>query len=183
MPPCVHCTPELALHLIVDNSSTHTTEAIRDFLTTHPRFDLHFMPTSASWLNAFETWFGQLELRALRRSVFTSLAELRDEIRRFIEAHNLHSAKPFRWTKSGSAIPPCCRTGSRGIPSSKLPHGTLACYSSRNAGMFPIVVSVPTSTYRRPLPNISDMPIVASNRPFAGRWNFSSETTPLFGSG
>jgi len=96
--------PELALHLIVDNSSTHTTEAIRDFLAAHPRFHLHFTPTSASWLNAVETWFGQLERRALRRGVFTSVTQLREEIRRFIDAHNTHSAKPFRWTKSASAI-------------------------------------------------------------------------------
>ena len=96
--------PELDLHLIIDNSSTHTTEAIRDFLAAHPRFHLHFTPTSASWLNAVETWFGQLERRALRRGVFTSVSELRDEIRRFIQNHNSHSAKPFRWTKSASAI-------------------------------------------------------------------------------
>ena len=96
--------PDLPLHLIVDNSSTHTTEAIRDFLAAHPRFHLHFTPTSASWLNAVETWFGELERRALRRGVFTSVTELREEIRRFIEAHNMHAAKPFRWTKSASAI-------------------------------------------------------------------------------
>ena len=96
--------PDLALHLVVDNSSTHTTEAIRDFLAAHPRFHLHVTPTSASWLNAVETCFGQLERRALRRGVFTSVSELRDEIRRFIETHNLHAAKPFRWTKSASAI-------------------------------------------------------------------------------
>ena len=69
--------PELALDLIIDNSSTHTTEAIRDFLAAHPRFHLHFTPTSASWLNAGETWFGQLERRALRRGVFTGVSELR----------------------------------------------------------------------------------------------------------
>ena len=96
--------PELALHLIVDNSSTHTTEAIRDFLAAHPRFHLQFTPTSASWLNAVETWFGQLERRPLRRGVFTSVSELRDEIRRFIETLNMHSAKPFRWTKAASVI-------------------------------------------------------------------------------
>ena len=96
--------PDVALHLIVDNSSTHTTEAIRDVLAAHPRFHLHVTPTSASWLNAVETWFGQLERRALRRGVFTSVTELREEIRRFIEAHNTHAAKPFRWTKSAGAI-------------------------------------------------------------------------------
>ena len=96
--------PDLALHLIVDNSSTHTTAAIRDFLAAHPRFHLHFTPTSASWLNAVETWFGQLERRALRRGVFTSVTELREAIRGFIDAHNTHAAKPFRWTKSARAI-------------------------------------------------------------------------------
>ena len=96
--------PDVALHPIVDNSSTHyLTEAIRDFLAAHPRFHLHFTPTSASWLNAVETWFGQVERRALRRGVFTSVTELREEIRRFIEAHNMHAAKPFRWTKSARA--------------------------------------------------------------------------------
>ena len=96
--------PDLALHLIVDNSSTHTTDAIREFLAAHPRFHLHFTPTSASWLNAVETWFGQLERRALRRGVFTSVTELRDAIRRFIDAHNAYAAKPFRRTKSAEAI-------------------------------------------------------------------------------
>ena len=58
---------ELALHLIVDSSSssTHTTESIRGFLAGHPRFHLHFTPTSASWLNAVETWFGQLQRSSL----------------------------------------------------------------------------------------------------------------------
>ncbi len=95
---------DLELHLIIDNSSTHTTDAIRDFLAAHPRFHLHFTPTSASWLNAVETWFGPLERRALRRGRFTSVTELRDEIRRFIEVHNRHSAQPFRWSKSAGAI-------------------------------------------------------------------------------
>ena len=95
---------DLELHLIVDNSSTHTTQAIRDFLAAHPRFHLHFTPTSASWLNAVETWFGQLERRALRRGIFTSVTELREAIRRFIETHNTHAAKPFRWTKSAHTI-------------------------------------------------------------------------------
>ena len=95
---------DLALHLIVDNSSTHTTDAIQDFLTAHPRFHLHFTPTSASWLNAVETWFGQLERRAIRRDVFSSVTELRQAIRRFIDTHNTHAAKPLRWTKSARVI-------------------------------------------------------------------------------
>ncbi len=95
---------DLELHLIVDNSSTHTTQAIRDVLAAHPRFHLHFTPTSASWLTAVETWFGQLERRTLRRGIFTSVTELREAIRRVIETHNTHAAKPFRWTKSAHTI-------------------------------------------------------------------------------
>lgn len=92
------------LHLIVDNSSTHKTEEIQAFLDDHPRFQFHFTPTSASWLNAVETWFSQLERRAIHRGVFTSVTELRAQIRTFIDAHNKHSAKPFRWTKSAQSI-------------------------------------------------------------------------------
>ena len=75
---------DLDLHPVVDNSSsTDTTEAIHDFLAAHPRFHLNFTPTSASWLNAVETWFGQLERCARRRGRFTGVTELRAEIRRF----------------------------------------------------------------------------------------------------
>lgn len=96
--------PEIDLHLILDNSSTHKTDAVRSFLADHPRFHFHFTPTSASWLNAVETWFSQLERRAIHRGIFTSVRELRREIRRYIETHNQHTAKPFKWTKAAQAI-------------------------------------------------------------------------------
>jgi len=95
---------ELELHLILDNSSTHKTPDVMTWLAKHPRFNLHFTPTSASWLNAVEGWFSQLERRAIHRGVFTSVEELRNEIHRFIKVHNAESAKPFKWTKSASAI-------------------------------------------------------------------------------
>lgn len=94
----------LDLHLILDNSSTHKTAEVKAFLDGHPRFHLHFTPTSASWLNAVENWFSQLERRSLYRGVFTSVQALRQELRRYIQAHNKHSAKPFIWTKSAEAI-------------------------------------------------------------------------------
>ena len=94
----------LDLHLILDNSSTHKTPEIKKWLSAHPRFKLHFTPTSASWLNAVEGWFSQLERRSIYRGVFTSVKELRDEIHRFIKVHNAESAKPFKWTKSASVI-------------------------------------------------------------------------------
>ena len=95
---------ELDLHVILDNSSTHKTPAIKQWLEKHPRFKLHFTPTSASWLNAVEGWFAQLERRALYRGVFTSVAELKAAIRQFIEAHNDLSAKPFKWNKTAESI-------------------------------------------------------------------------------
>ena len=95
---------ELDLHLILDNSSTHKTKEVNEWLEKHPRIQIHFMPTSASWLNAVEGWFSQLERRALYRGVFSTVKELRDEIHRFIKVHNTKHAKPFRWTKSANAI-------------------------------------------------------------------------------
>lgn len=95
---------QLELHLILDNSSTHKTEDIRSWLQVHPRFHLHFTPTSSSWLNAVERWFAQLERRCLYRGVFTSVPELQAELRRYIKAHNQESAKPFCWTKDAQTI-------------------------------------------------------------------------------
>ena len=95
---------DLDLHLILDNSSTHKTRMVVDWLAKHPRFKLHFTPTSASWLNAVEGWFSQLERRSLHRGVFTNVTELRDEIHRYIQIHNRELAKPFKWTKSAETI-------------------------------------------------------------------------------
>ncbi|QQG66074.1 IS630 family transposase [Desulfobulbus oligotrophicus] len=95
---------EVALHVILDNSSTHKTADVMQWLKAHPRFTFHFTPTSTSWLNAVESWFGQLERRAIHRGVFTSVKDLRDEIHRFIKQHNNRSAKPFTWTKTAAVI-------------------------------------------------------------------------------
>ena len=95
---------DLDLHIILDNSSTHKTPDVKKWMESHPRFIFHFTPTSASWLNAVEGWFAQLERRAIYRGVFTSVKELRDEIHRFIKVHNAESAKPFKWTKSAKSI-------------------------------------------------------------------------------
>ena len=96
--------PDIDLHVILDNSSTHKTAEVNQWLDAHPRFTFHFTPTSASWLNAVESWFGQLERRSIHRGVFTSVKDLREEIHRFIKQHNARSAKPFTWAKSASVI-------------------------------------------------------------------------------
>lgn len=95
---------KMDLHLILDNSSTHKTSEVKEWLSAHPRFKLHFTPTSASWLNAVESWFSQLERRSIYRGVFTSVKELRDEIHRFIKVYNTDCAKPFKWTKNATLI-------------------------------------------------------------------------------
>lgn len=94
----------LDLHLILDNSSTHKTKEVESWLKKHSRFHLHFTPTSSSWMNAVERWFAQLERRCLYRGVFSSVTKLQAELRRYINAHNQESAKPFRWTKQSQII-------------------------------------------------------------------------------
>lgn len=95
--------PDLDIHLVLDNSATHKTKAIRDWLAKRPRYRVHFTPTSASWINQVERWFSVLTGRALRRGVHRSVAELERDIRAFIEATNA-DPKPFRWVKSTDDI-------------------------------------------------------------------------------
>src|SRR5215217_2749261 len=95
--------PDLDVHLVLDNSATHKTGAIRDWLAKRPRYRVHFTPTSASWINQVERWFGLLTERALRRGVHRSTADLERDIRAFIEA-TYAAPKPFRWVKSADDI-------------------------------------------------------------------------------
>jgi transposase len=92
------------LHIILDNHSAHKTQEIQDWLAERPYIHFHFTPTSASWLNAVEGWFAQLERRSLYRGVFTSVAELNAELKAFIKIHNRTSAKPFTWRKDAKTI-------------------------------------------------------------------------------
>lgn len=92
------------VHVILDNSSTHKTKEVAAWLEEHPRFHFHFTPTSASWMNAVETWFSSLERRALYRGVFSSVSELKKAIREYVAAHNKRYAKPFVWTKDAESI-------------------------------------------------------------------------------
>lgn len=94
---------ELDLHLVCDNYATHKTPAIKKWLLAHPRFHVHFTPTSASWLNLVERWFAELTTRKLRRSAHRSVAELETDVRNWIEAWNANP-KPFIWTKTADEI-------------------------------------------------------------------------------
>jgi transposase len=94
---------ELAVHVIVDNSSTHKTPTIQWWLTAHPRFQLHFTPTYSSWLNLVERWFGELTTKWLRRGTHRSVAELERSIQSWIATWN-EDPRPFVWTKTAEEI-------------------------------------------------------------------------------
>ncbi|MGH8712125.1 MAG: IS630 family transposase [Burkholderiales bacterium] len=95
--------PGLDLHLIADNYATHKHPRVQAWLAKHPRFHMHFTPTSASWLNMVERFFRDLTDKRIRRGVFHSVAELIDAIARYIEQHN-REPKPFIWTARASDI-------------------------------------------------------------------------------
>jgi len=94
---------ELDIHLILDNSSTHKTPAIARWLAGHPRFVLHFTPTSSSWLNLVERWFSELTTKKLRRGSHSSVRQLNADIRAWIETWN-DNPRPFVWTKNADEI-------------------------------------------------------------------------------
>ncbi|MGB3685726.1 MAG: IS630 family transposase [Ornithinimicrobium sp.] len=93
----------LQVHLILDNYSTHKHPSVHAWLTKHPRFQLHFTPTSSSWLNLVERWFCELTEKALRRGVFHSVPDLITAIQAYLDAHN-DDPKPFVWTATADDI-------------------------------------------------------------------------------
>lgn len=92
-----------ALHIIVDNYSTHKHQKVQNWLKCNKRVTLHFIPTSSSWLNLVERFFGIITEKQIRRGVFSSVKDLEEKIMAFIDAHNENS-KPLVWTKSASEI-------------------------------------------------------------------------------
>ena len=94
---------DLDVHLVLDNASTHKTPAVKRWLTAHPRFVLHFTPTSSSWLNLVERWFAELTTKKLRRGTHTSVRQLNTDIRAWIEHWN-ENPKPYVWTKTADQI-------------------------------------------------------------------------------
>tara|TARA_Y100001934_G_C11794719_1_gene514287 strand:- start:16 stop:525 length:510 start_codon:yes stop_codon:yes gene_type:complete len=95
--------PDLDLHLIVDNHCTHKHFKVKAWLKRHPRFHIHFIPTSSSWLNVIERWFGKITQERIRNGVFRSIDELVEAIMSYIEAHNANPTS-FVWTKSAEEI-------------------------------------------------------------------------------
>jgi transposase len=93
---------EREIHIILDNLSAHKTPLVRQFLAAHPNVQFHFTPTYSSWLNQVEIWFSKLQREVIDRGIFTSVADLRRKILRYIRLY-AKSAKPFRWKYSDPA--------------------------------------------------------------------------------
>lgn len=91
------------LHVIVDNYATHKHEKVRSWLKRNKRVTMHFIPTSSSWLNLVERFFGLITEKQIRRGAFSSVKDLEEKIMQFIDQHN-KTAKPFVWTKPVAAI-------------------------------------------------------------------------------
>jgi transposase len=95
--------PDRELHLVMDNYATHKRVEVRDWLAANPRIHFHFTPTSGSWLNLVEVWFGIIQRQAIRRGTFTSVRDLMIKIRAFINGWNTRK-HPFIWTKPADQI-------------------------------------------------------------------------------
>jgi transposase len=95
--------PDQQLHLIMDNYATHKHPKVKAWLTANPRIHVHFTPTSGSWLNLVEVWFGIIERQAIHRGTFHSVRDLMTKIRTFINGWN-DRCQPFVWTKTADQI-------------------------------------------------------------------------------
>jgi transposase len=104
--------PRKQLHIVVDNYATHKHPDVQAWLKKNPRITLHFTPTSGSWLNMVEIFFGIITRQAIRRGTFTSVKDLITKIEAFIDGWN-ERCHPFTWTKAPDDLLPHCRPGKR----------------------------------------------------------------------
>jgi len=93
----------LDIHLVVDNYATHKHPKIKRWLALHPRYQVHYTPTYASWLNQIEIWFNLITQRAIRRGTFKSVKELIAKIESFVHSYN-RDTHPFAWTATADSI-------------------------------------------------------------------------------
>jgi transposase len=94
---------DLKLHVVMDNYGTHKHPRVQRWLKRHPRFIAHFIPTSSSWLNLVERWFGELTGKRIRRGVFVSVEDLEEALDEFL-THRNSAPKPFVWTATVESI-------------------------------------------------------------------------------
>jgi transposase len=84
------------IHIIADNFSAHKTKLVQQFLEAHPKVQLHYTPTYSSWLNQVELWFAKIERDVIARGVFTSVADLKRKLMKYIRRYN-EAARPIKW--------------------------------------------------------------------------------------
>ena len=96
-------SPDLDVHLVVDNHATHKHARVQRWQANRPRYHLHFTPTYASWLNQVEIWFHLITQKAIRRGSFASVTQLKEKIRHFTDHYN-PGAQPFVWTATADSI-------------------------------------------------------------------------------
>ena len=99
----IETSAELDLHIFVDNYATHKHPRVKSWLRRHPRFHLHFIPTSSSWVNMVERWFREITDKRIRRGIFRNVPELITAIQKFLENHN-QNPRIFTWTASVESI-------------------------------------------------------------------------------
>ena len=104
--------PRVQLHVVADNYATHKHPEVRAWLARNPRITLHFTPTSGSWLNMVEIFFGIITRQAIRRGTYTSVKDLIAKIEAFIDGWN-DRCQPFTWTKTADELLPHCTPGKR----------------------------------------------------------------------
>jgi putative transposase len=94
---------DLGIHIVVDNYATHKHPSVKRWLANHPRFEVHYTHTYASWLNQVEIWFNIITQRAIRRGTFKSVKNLIAKIEQFVADYNCNSP-PFSWTTNADSI-------------------------------------------------------------------------------
>src|SRR6266576_4967826 len=95
--------PTLDIHMILDNYGTHKHPEVRKWFNPHPRYHVHFTPTSASWLNQVERWFAEITRKRIRRGTFRSVRDLVQAIQEYVREHN-KNPRPFQWVASANTI-------------------------------------------------------------------------------
>src|SRR5215468_9671832 len=93
----------LQIHLVLDNYGTHKHPTVKKWLAVRPRYNVHFTPTSSSWLNQIERWFAEITRKRIRRGTFRSVVDLTQAIQDYIQRYN-RNPQPFRWVASASKI-------------------------------------------------------------------------------
>lgn len=105
---------EMPIHLIMDNYATHKTDKVRAWFAAHPRYRIHFTPTSASWLNLVERFFSTLSEKWIKRQAHVSVKDLEASIEHYLDTYN-QNPKPFRWHKKAEDILASVARGARAL--------------------------------------------------------------------